>query len=85
MSACEACGKPHMAGLKFRVVDGELLCEKCAKGECEKCGGELETLSAMVSDDERFFIKAVECKKCGHTATLKIPRTAPSKPIRAIA
>lgn len=51
--------------------------------ECEKCGGELETLSAMVSDDTRHFIKAVECEKCGHTTTLKTPRTAPYKPIRA--
>lgn len=84
MSQCEACGKPQMAGLKFRVVDGKLLCENCAKGKCEKCGGELKTLSDMVSDDTRHFIKAVKCKKCGHTATLKEPRTAPYKPIRAI-
>ena len=84
MSACAACGKTQMAGLKFRVVDGKLLCEKCAKGKCEKCGGELETLSAMVSEDERSFISAVECEKCGHTATLKTPRTAPYNPIRAI-
>lgn len=52
--------------------------------KCEKCGGELKTLSAMVSDDTRHFIKAVECKKCGHTMTLKIPRTAPYNPVSAI-
>lgn len=53
-------------------------------GTCTECGGKLKTLSVMVSDDERFFIKAVECKACEHTATLKIPRTAPYNPIRAI-
>lgn len=45
--------------------------------ECEKCGRGLKTLSAMVSDDTRHFIKAVKCKECGYTAALKIPRTAP--------
>ena len=54
------------------------------KKTCSKCGGELKTLSAMVSDDERHYISAVECKECGHTATLKEPRTAPYKPVRAI-
>lgn len=51
---------------------------------CTECGGELETLSAMVSDDTRHYIKAVKCKACGHKATLKEPRIAPYKPIRAI-
>ena len=52
--------------------------------KCSKCGGDIETLSAMVSEDERHYIKAVECKECEHTATLKEPRTAPYTPIRAI-
>ena len=51
---------------------------------CSKCGGELKTLSAMVSDDTRHYIKAVKCKAWGHTATLKEPRIAPYVPIRAI-
>lgn len=62
-------------------IDEEIPTEQNA---CTKCGGELKTLNAMVSDDERHYIKEVKCKECGHTATLKEPRTAPYKPIRAI-
>ena len=51
---------------------------------CDECGGKLKTLSAMVSEDTRHYIKAVECVECGHKVTLKILRTAPYTPIRAI-
>lgn len=44
---------------------------------CEKCGGKLKTLSAMVSEDSIHYIKAVECIECGHKVTLKILRTDP--------
>ena len=52
--------------------------------KCEECGGKNKTLSAMVSEDTRHFIKAVECIECGHKVTQKIPRTAPYTPSRAI-
>lgn len=52
--------------------------------KCDNCNEEYETLSAMVSDDERHYIKSVKCTVCGHTTTLKIPRAAPYRQIAAI-
>lgn len=52
--------------------------------QCPECGGDYETVSAMVSDDYKHFIKAVKCTECGYETTLKIKRAAPYTPIRAI-
>jgi len=70
MRFCSNCGKPTMAGLPFRYVDGVFLCKKCAdeveaSNKCENCGGNLETKIAAVSYDGKYQISKIKCDDCG--------------------